>query len=866
MIYKWKFKTAITAIIFCVLVIPFACEVQAQEPDPSGQSLLPAEGEDSVYVPETNDPFLNRQTYLRQIGATEAWKEINSNEEIVIAVVDTGVDLDHPDLEGNLVPGINLIERDKPPHDDNGHGTNVAGVIAAVGNNGMGTSGVLWKGKIMPIKALESSGRGDEEKLAEGIRYAVDHGAKIVVLSVGLLRNDPKVEQTIRYAEERDVLLIAAAGNDEGKHIRFPGAYPTVMAIGGVLDGNEVQERSNYGQELDLVASWSVFTTEDGGKYAYQYGTSMAAPQVAAAAALVWGKYPELKAYEVRDLLRQTAEDLEKPGWDEKTGYGLLRVDRALTMPFQPDMFEPNDLPGEAKLFSATGRMISGELHSGADQDWFTIDVPYEGSLEFHLNGDQKRPSQVQLVYFNQPEGKGDGTVYAVPEGKPLKIDVQRGRQSFVLRFANPEEKSFWRYRLSSSFSIYADRYEDNDSASKAFGLSPRNHTLVGTFHDENDEDWFSITLDQPGYLELELSVDTKRIDPILKVQNEGGRTTWIDQRNDGEPEKYSVQLMPGTVTFGVSKTQPGAVAGEYTLNVRFTPIYTDPNEPNDRYYQSTVISFGTEYEGVFDRPNDIDWYKFTLDEPNDVKLTVTGLPRDKQVNAVLQNSRLEQIATGTNENGSDRIELEKKLEPGTYYISLNAVQPYNDQMYKLKVEAGLPKAVFEDVAGHWAEEAIADLKQKQIVDGYESNLFRPEQAISRAEAVAVIVRAFGLTNPKAIQYDDVPENHWAYESIAIAASAGAVNGYPDGSFRPDARITRGETAALVAQTLKLPGETGGEKPFSDIAESDWFLPYLAQLKAKGWIDGYDDGSFRPHLPITRAEFASLLHRILTRP
>ncbi|MDF2719895.1 MAG: peptidase and in kexin sedolisin, partial [Paenibacillus sp.] len=129
-----------------------------------------------------NDPFIEKQSYLVQTHTIEAWNQVNRNDSIVIAVVDTGVDLDHPDLKGNLVPGVNLIQPKLPPRDDNGHGTNVAGVIAAIGNNNKGVAGMLWKAGIMPIKALEPNGRGDEDKLGAGIRYAVDNGANIVVL------------------------------------------------------------------------------------------------------------------------------------------------------------------------------------------------------------------------------------------------------------------------------------------------------------------------------------------------------------------------------------------------------------------------------------------------------------------------------------------------------------------------------------------------------------------------------------------------------------------------------------------------------------------------------------------------------------
>ena len=151
----------------------------------------------------------------------------------MVAVVDTGVDLGHPDLVGNLVDGVNLLQPSKKPNDDNGHGTNVAGFIAAVINNDKGIAGIAPNAKIMPIKALEADGTGGEAKLGEGIKYAVDHGAKIVVLSLGLNKYSDYLAGIVQYAEDHNVLLVAAVGN-ESTSVKYPAAYPTVLAVGGV--------------------------------------------------------------------------------------------------------------------------------------------------------------------------------------------------------------------------------------------------------------------------------------------------------------------------------------------------------------------------------------------------------------------------------------------------------------------------------------------------------------------------------------------------------------------------------------------------------------------------------------------------------
>lgn len=815
----------------------------------------------TVLAATSNDPLLDRQSYLEHTGTIQAWDKANRNGSITIAIIDTGVDLEHPDLKGNLITGINLLQPALPPRDDNGHGTNVAGVIAALGNNGKGVAGMLWKTNIMPIKALEPNGRGDEDKLAEGIRYAVDKGAKIVVLSVGLQRNDPHLYEIVQYAESRDVLLVAATGNDEGRNIRYPAAYPTVLAVGGIGATNTIEERSNYGPELDLVAPWSVFTTAMGGKYEYRDGTSMAAPQVAAAAALIWELYPNLKAHEVRNLLRQTAEDVGPPGWDEKTGYGLLRVDRALTEPHIADIYEPNHSKETAKPY-AIGRMISAELRDGSDEDWFRLDAPYDGVLKLELLGDKAPPSEVTLMHYTDDR---PGTAINAVAGQPIEVEITRGSNWFVIRYSNKTEASGWKYRLTNSFTIYRDPFEDNDRQYKAFKLAPRSQTVTGTFDKQGDEDWYAMTFEQSGTVTVTVTPDSKRIDPLLQVQKKGERPVTLDDNADGEPEIYRFNAFPGTYYFLVSKLKLNPSVGEYTLDIKYEPKYIDPHEPNDRSYQATVISLDTPYEGVFDHMLDMDNFKFNVMERSLIRISLAGLPIHTESQLHLLNGGLGLLARETSRRGSDSMDLEIPLNEGVYYVRLTSSEAYQEQMYKLVVHADKLAGGFADIAGHWAGESILALSELKILEGYGAYRFYPDQRITRAEAAAMLVRAFGYSEKGSPSFIDVPKDHWAYNAAAIAAQAGIVRGYPDGRFEPDGTLSRGEMAAMLARVLGLAGKPGGENPFLDMKPDHWALPVIKQMKAEGWIDGYGDGTFRPDQETTRAEIAHMLMRIIRR-
>ncbi|MGO4271964.1 S8 family serine peptidase, partial [Paenibacillus sp. TAF58] len=545
--------------------------------------------------PVSTDPMRVKQTYLDMIHIDQAWAAAGDyRTPIVVAVVDTGVDLAHPDLVGSLVDGVNLLQPSKKPQDDNGHGTNVAGIIAATFNNDKGIAGIAPNAKIMPIKALEADGTGGEAKLGEGIKYAVDHGAKIVVLSLGLNKYSEYMEGIVQYAEDRNVLLVAAVGN-ESTSVKYPAAYPTVLAVGGVNSEKRADPRSNFGSELDLVAPWDVYTTALGGGYQYQDGSSMSAPQVAAAAALVWGKYPSMNVYQVRAQLEQTAEDLESTGWGPKTGYGLLRVDLALTNPYKEDRFEPNENMNQAAVLSIH-TAIKADLSSAQDQDWYAIDAAYDGFIKLWLNNADSSGIRVRF-------DSGETFIANSTTGgsQPFTVPVTKGRTYVQLQTVDRSRKTALNYAMRTDFAIYKDPFEDNDKQYKAFALPERSQTIRGTFHQKGDLDWFAISLEHSGTMRIRLSVDTGRIDPMILFQKEGEKSIAVDQAGDGGTEVSSLMdLLPGQYYIRVSNmkdyTEP--ITGEYTLDIEYTPKLIDPNEPNDKSYQATFAAMNSVYEG----------------------------------------------------------------------------------------------------------------------------------------------------------------------------------------------------------------------------------------------------------------------------
>lgn len=287
--------------------------------------------DDSPVIP--NDLlFSEYQWNLPVIETNRAWKLSKGSDDVIVAVVDTGVDLRHPDLNGRLLEGYNAIEPDEKPYDDVGHGTHVAGIIAANVNNNEGIAGMMWGGKILPVKALDNSGAGTSYSVAEGIIWATDRGAKVINLSLGNYADAQFLHEAVKYAYDRDVVLIAATGNDNTERPGYPAAYPEVLAVSATDYQLQRASFSNYGDYVDVMAPGeSIASTYPDNQYAALSGTSMACPHVTALAALIRSVNPDLRNTEVMDLIRSNVIDLGPTGRDKDYGYGQIDVYSALS-------------------------------------------------------------------------------------------------------------------------------------------------------------------------------------------------------------------------------------------------------------------------------------------------------------------------------------------------------------------------------------------------------------------------------------------------------------------------------------------------------------------------------------------------------
>lgn len=276
-----------------------------------------------------NDPYV-ASAWAFGDGVTNArvlWQRAIDASNVTVAVIDTGVDYTHPELKGRVLAGYNFMDGNTDVMDLDGHGTHVAGLVGATGNNGQGIAGVSWSVKILAVKVMDSAG-GSDFGASAGIQYAVDAGAKVLNLSFSSdnSQRNPTFDLAVQYALDHGALVVAAAGNNHGA-VSTPGNCPGALTVSATANrGIEtLASFSNFGPEVFMAAPGdSILSTAPGGGYKTMSGTSMAAPIVAGAAAVLFAEHPDWNVDQVKDALSKSVDSIGKKGRNEQFGYGRI--------------------------------------------------------------------------------------------------------------------------------------------------------------------------------------------------------------------------------------------------------------------------------------------------------------------------------------------------------------------------------------------------------------------------------------------------------------------------------------------------------------------------------------------------------------
>lgn len=259
---------------------------------------------------------------VAKIQADQAWA-VSSGLLVKVGILDTGIDVDHPDLVGNIAGGTNIIRPNKLYDDDNGHGTHVAGIVAAV-DNSIGVVGVAKRAKLYGVKVLNAAGSGWMSDIAAGLEWCVNNQIQVVNMSLGATADSQTLHDACIAARAAGVVMVVAAGN-EGGPVCYPGAYAEVICVVATDSANHLTSWDNFGSAVDVAAPGvSVYSTYKGGGYSTLSGTSMATPHVAGVAALVLYNQPAYTPDQVQSAVTSTATNL---GYDAAhQGAGLVNA------------------------------------------------------------------------------------------------------------------------------------------------------------------------------------------------------------------------------------------------------------------------------------------------------------------------------------------------------------------------------------------------------------------------------------------------------------------------------------------------------------------------------------------------------------
>ncbi|MDX9789750.1 MAG: S8 family serine peptidase [Candidatus Kapabacteria bacterium] len=332
-----------------------------------------------------DDSLYNSQWWIKAVNTESAWKTGLSGNGIIIGLIDTGIDFNHPDLKQNIwvnnkedingngtfepwhyteerngvsgdlngidddgngiiddVIGYDFVDQDfanfgdysnpdPVPEDQGEHGTLVAGVMSAVRNNQIGIAGIAYNAKILTAKAFDITGNAESDDIARAIVYAAVNGAKVLNFSFGERDESPIVHDAIKFAHSMGCVMVASSGNNGWNQKHYPSDHPEVISVGGIDESGRRSGRANYGSMLDISApSVNILTTDVNGSYKATGGTSLSAPAVSAAAALLLESNPELSPFEINGILQSNATRLNNKTWDVQYGGGILNIGNAV--------------------------------------------------------------------------------------------------------------------------------------------------------------------------------------------------------------------------------------------------------------------------------------------------------------------------------------------------------------------------------------------------------------------------------------------------------------------------------------------------------------------------------------------------------
>ncbi len=646
---------------------------------------------DEVY---SNDEYLLNgwQWGLEAVNVNGLWQEITEEEmkKVTIAILDSGVDLDHEDLKDSIVGGYDFINNDDMADDDRGHGTHVAGIAAAIRNNSKGIAGVAGGSKIMPVKVLDENGEGSTETVVKGINYAVENGADIINLSLGTYYRSMAVEDAINNALVKDIVVVAAVGNEYSRLVSYPAAFDGVIGVGAIdyyVDAIKRASYSNRGLEVDVAAPGNdILSTipmnQDSSiginGYDLKHGTSMASPFVAGLAALIRANEPSLSYSEIEDKIKNNAVDLGDLGKDDSYGYGLINGDDS-SEALPPYEFNELYFYMYGWDYAEESSILSVNLRANSSKGTVNEEVYGSFSLmmrEYQINENDSKE------WIDEPQ---ELTV----------IDMVYGRGNTSLEFSKTDNCVLYVEGKDNYFNSNM-RYFENSSISGTISLPEGEVAPEGgldvkidlnyTIDDLFDFDHSKI-LNQLTIPEGENSIQYKIIFPFIghyRIEYT------ISEYDDIKGQYVTKGYYNSNGTTALSFNAEMILLGKEDLDGIYIEIINTEDMKDDygnNISTAKTMNIGDRIEGETNYTADVDYFKFEVENPGIYKIYTEG-PSD--TDGILFDENEESIVRSyySHSRNDWNFLITEELSKGIYYIEVSGNE-WSIGKYTLIVESG---------------------------------------------------------------------------------------------------------------------------------------------------------------------------------
>ena len=601
------------------------------------------------------DPKVSKQYFNQLLKLPEAHK-LAGKKKVSVAVIDTGLDANHPELKNRIKGSYNAINPINAPKADF-HGTHVAGIIAGEKNNGIGGYGINPGAEIISIDIFNRDLYATDYSVAEGILQAIKKKVKVINMSFGSYYSSPIIEAAVEKARKAGIVMVAAAGNEGADYTQFPASYEGVISVGAVNKNKSLTEYSSYGVSTDLVAPGDniyapTYGLEKKSTFEVLSGTSMSAPMVTGTVSLLLSKYPDLNAAQVEYILKKTATDLGTKGFDAKYGYGMVNPVAALKFnkkeipSLSVESWNKDTILKKAKTFSGTKYTSKRVFTKPLDQHWIKKTVKKGETYQIKLKGSKVFDSKLYVNVYSKDgkkqkvklindvkEGKTEGYYFVAPYDGTLAIGVKDITGNYDVKGSKLSE-----YELSvQKTSAKAD--ESTEETPIAIGSLPYSTKNKGMYllGKNGDDDFYQITTgNKPEKIKLEVAAqpgsnvsiqvfaDSEEEEEYMDVP-EAEKEAEIEEDegdfDEGEGSELMLEINSGGIGEGESDVLEAAPNTTYTIQVsnRYESLYEE--------FSLIIYSDTEEFEGSSSLiqgtvPQNADPYEF--------KATKVSMPADE--------------------------------------------------------------------------------------------------------------------------------------------------------------------------------------------------------------------------------------------